>query len=91
MRLPPRPLPNAYPIFKPGPVRTVGAALIRFVRRHPGLTLYFGLIAPWLLGSQEPAWAGVAGGLLVLTIPMLLLGGAARFVGDYRRFIRRNT
>lgn len=65
--------PNGPPIFKPGPVRTAGAFLFRFVRRRPGLSLYIALLLPWLLGSKDPAWATVAEIMLILAIPLLIL------------------
>lgn len=83
---------NGPPIFKPGPVQTAGAILARFVRRRPGLSLYVALLLPWLLGSNDPAWATVAQIMLLLAIPLLILHflsgiviGPFIFLGDRRQ------
>lgn len=51
--------------------------------RYAGLALYAALLAPWLL-TGDPDWAGVAGGVMVLTIPLLVLRGTLLFLGDLR-------
>lgn len=47
------------------------------------------LLLPWLLGSQNPSWAGAAGGLLILALPLLLLRGFWLLAGDLRRLGQR--
>lgn len=52
---------------------------------HPGVALFLLLLAPWLLGSESQSWAGLAGGLLILALPFLLLRGFWLFMDDVRR------
>lgn len=46
-------------------------------------------LLPWLLGSQNPSWAGAAGGLLILALPLLLLRSFWLLLGDIRRIGQR--
>lgn len=65
------------------------ARVLRAVRRHPGLVLAAVLCAPWLFGSSEPAWGGVAVGVLLLAGPVLVVRGVLLLLDDLRRAGRR--
>ena len=47
------------------------------------------LLLPWLLGSQNPSWAGAAGGLLILVLPFLFVRGIWLLSRDMRNLSRR--
>lgn len=57
---------------------------------RPGVALFVLLLTPWLLGSQSQAWAGLAGGLLILLLPFLFLRGIWLTMEDVRRAGRRD-
>ncbi len=48
------------------------------------------LVAPWLLGSQDQGYVGLAGGALILLPVVLIVRGAWLLVGDFWRISRRS-
>ena len=65
------------------------ASMVRAAGRRPGFVLAALLCAPWLLGSSEPAWGGVAAAVFVLAVPVLVVRGVLLLLDDLRRTDRR--
>ena len=53
------------------------------------VVIFLLLLAPWLLGSQDEGYVGLAGGALILLPVVLIIRGAWLLAGDFLRFGRR--
>jgi len=53
------------------------------------IAIFLVLLAPWLLGSQDEGYVGLAGGALILLPIVLIIRGAWLLSGDFFRFGRR--
>jgi len=51
--------------------------------------IFLVLLAPWLLGSQDQGYVGLAGGVLILLPVVLIVRGAWLLAGDFWRIGRR--